>query len=70
MEYPRSQQLYERASGLMSGGLHSNGRNRKPHPIYMAKAQDAYVYDLDGNRYVDLIMGNGTDILRMVFQFA
>lgn len=63
MEYPRSQQLYERASGLMSGGLHSNGRNRKPHPIYMAKAQDAYVYDLDGNRYVDLIMGNGTMIL-------
>ena len=47
----------------MSGGLHSNGRNRKPHPIYMAKAQDAYVYDLDGNRYVDLIMGNGTMIL-------
>lgn len=63
MNYPKSQALYERASQVMSGGLHANGRNRKPHPIYMAKAQDAYVYDIDGNRFIDLIMGNGTMIL-------
>lgn len=63
MEYPNSKALFERASNIMSGGLHANGRNRKPHPIYMSKAQDAYVYDIDGNKYVDLIMGNGTMIL-------
>ncbi len=63
MNYPNSKALFERASKVMSGGLHSNGRNRKPHPIYMSKAQDAYVYDIDGNRYIDLIMGNGTMIL-------
>lgn len=63
MNYTKSKELYERASKVMSGGLHSNGRNRKPHPIYMASAQDAYVYDIDGNCFIDLIMGNGTMIL-------
>ena len=63
MEYPKSKALYERAAQFMSGGLNSNGRNRRPHPIYMSRVQDAYVFDVDGNRYVDLIMGNGTTIL-------
>lgn len=63
MTYPNSQALYERAKNTMSGGLHANGRNRAPHPIYMASAQDACVFDIDGNRYIDLIMGNGTMIL-------
>ncbi len=63
MQYTKSQELFERAKEYMSGGLNANGRNRKPHPIYMSKAQDAYVYDIDGNRFIDLIMGNGTLIL-------
>lgn len=63
MNYPKSEALYQRACQYMSGGLHSNGRNRKPHPIYMQSAKDACVFDIDGNRYVDLIMGNGTMIL-------
>ena len=31
-------------------------QKQKASSIYMSKAQDAYVYDIDGNRFIDLIM--------------
>ncbi len=63
MSYAKSLELYGRAAKSISGGLHSNGRFRKPHPLYFAKAQGPYVTDVDGNTYIDLIMGNGTLLL-------
>lgn len=63
MNYAKSLELYKRASKSMSGGLHSNGRFRKPHPIYFKSAQGAYATDLDGNTFIDLIMGNGSILL-------
>lgn len=63
MSYSKSLALYSRAAKSISGGLHSNGRFRKPHPLYFCKAQGPYVTDIDGNTYIDLIMGNGTLLL-------
>lgn len=51
--------LYERARRTVPGGVHSNSRFRAPHPLYFGSAQGPYVIDVDGNRYVDLVMGNG-----------
>lgn len=47
----------------MPGGVHSSSRFRLPHPLYFSRAEGAYVWDVDGNRYLDCNMGNGALIL-------
>ncbi|MEH7304072.1 aspartate aminotransferase family protein [Neobacillus drentensis] len=63
MEHTKSKALFERAVKSVPGGVHSNSRYRNPHPIYYQKAEGAYLTDVDGNRYIDCIMGNGAIIL-------
>lgn len=58
----KSKELYERAVKIMPGGVNSNGRARSPYPIYFKEAQGPYLIDVDGNKYIDLIMGNGSII--------
>jgi 4-aminobutyrate aminotransferase / (S)-3-amino-2-methylpropionate transaminase / 5-aminovalerate transaminase len=50
---PRSQALSERRAQSVPRGL-SHGT-----PIYVAKAQDAWLEDVDGNRYIDFAGGIG-----------
>lgn len=59
----RSREIYDRALRVTPLGVHSTSRLRQPHPLYFARAEGPYVYDVDGNRYVDLGMGNGAVIL-------
>ncbi len=63
MNYNRSQELYERAQRSVTAGLHSNSRARAPHPLYFSRADGPNVWDVDGNMYVDLGMGNGAVML-------
>ncbi|MBP2243119.1 glutamate-1-semialdehyde 2,1-aminomutase [Cytobacillus eiseniae] len=63
MELTKSRELFVRAEKSVPGGVHSNSRFRNPHPIYYRKAEGAYLTDMDGNRYLDCIMGNGAIIL-------
>jgi glutamate-1-semialdehyde 2,1-aminomutase len=63
MALTESQRLYERAVRSVTAGTHSNSRVRSPHPLYFARAEGAYVWDVDGNRYCDLGMGNGAVML-------
>ena len=58
----KSKMIYERARKIVPGGVHSNSRARSPHPLYFDRAKGPYMYDVDGNEYIDLIMGNGTVI--------
>ncbi|NOU99462.1 aspartate aminotransferase family protein [Paenibacillus planticolens] len=62
MNYSVSKELYERANSSVPGGVHSNSRFRNPHPLYYKKADGAMVWDVDGNRFIDCIMGNGAII--------
>ncbi len=55
----KSKQLYERALKSVTAGVHSNTRFRMPHPIYFKSGKGPYLYDVDGNEYIDLICGNG-----------
>jgi glutamate-1-semialdehyde 2,1-aminomutase len=59
----QSQKLYERAVRSVVAGTHSNSRARTPHPLYFARADGPFVWDVDGNRYIDLGMGNGAVML-------
>jgi glutamate-1-semialdehyde 2,1-aminomutase len=57
---PRSQALFERVRELVPAGVHSNARARDPHPLYFARAEGAHLWDVDGNRYLDCLMGSGS----------
>lgn len=63
MQTAQSKGLYERALRSITAGLNSNTRARAPHPLYFSRADGPHVWDVDGNRYVDLAMGNGAIML-------
>lgn len=63
MDFTKSKELYETANRSVPGGVHSNSRFRSPHPLYYKKGDGAYIWDLDNNRYLDVVMGNGAVIL-------
>lgn len=61
-----SQQLFERAQKSIPGGVNSPVRAFKSvggTPLFMKKAKGAYLYDEDGNKYIDYIASWGPMIL-------
>jgi glutamate-1-semialdehyde 2,1-aminomutase len=58
-----SERVYADASRVVPGGTHSNSRLRAPHPLYIERAEGAHLWDVDGNRYLDCVMGNGAIVL-------
>jgi glutamate-1-semialdehyde 2,1-aminomutase len=64
--YTKSQQLFERAQQSIPGGVNSPVRAFKSvggTPVFMQRAQGAYLYDADGNHYIDYIASWGPMIL-------
>ncbi|MGB1090983.1 MAG: glutamate-1-semialdehyde 2,1-aminomutase [Oceanobacter sp.] len=62
----KSQSLFESAQQHIPGGVNSPVRAFKGvggTPIFFEKAKGAYVYDVDGNRYVDYVGSWGPMIL-------
>lgn len=57
-----SAQLYNKACEFTPGGVHTSIRNVNPHMIY-TKAEGAYIYDADGNRFIDYQAAFGPYIL-------
>ena len=60
---PKSKALSERAGKLMPSGAAHDGRVFSPFPFYVARADGAYKWDVDGHRYVDGWSGHGAMIL-------
>ena len=56
---PASRALYERARRLFPDAVTHDNRRMQPFPLYVARAEGAYKWDVDGNRYVDYWMGHG-----------
>lgn len=66
MNYQRSSQLFLEAQQLIPGGVNSPVRAFKAvggTPLFIKKAQGAYLYDEDGNKYIDYINSWGPMIL-------
>ena len=59
----RSRAVYEEAKQVLPGGVAGDGKFMQPYPLYFRKANGAKIMDVDGNEYVDLIMGYGIHIL-------
>ena len=60
---PKSREIYERAARKLAGGTESNIRLFKPYPLYLTHGRGQYIYDVDGNEYLDMICGMGSIIL-------
>src|SRR6266699_5282385 len=62
----RSHTLFEEAQQLLPGGVNSPVRAFRGvggNPIFIASAKGPYLYDVDGNRYLDYVQSWGPMIL-------
>jgi glutamate-1-semialdehyde 2,1-aminomutase len=67
----KSQQLFQRALQSIPGGVNSPVRAFKSvggTPIFIQRAKGAYLYDADGNRYLDYINSWGPMILGHAYE--
>ena len=55
----RSGEYFERARGVMPGGVPSQFQKNDPWPVYVERGQGARVWDVDGNEYLDFHNGFG-----------
>lgn len=61
--HKKSFQLWRRAARVTPGGVESNIRFFKPHPFLADYGDGAYIYDVDGNKILDFMMGMGALVL-------
>ena len=69
--YTKSKQLFERAQQSIPGGVNSPVRAFKSvggTPVFMVSAKGAYLYDADGNKYIDYIASWGPMILGHAYE--
>lgn len=59
--------MFEAASELIPGGVNSTARATwsgwEPHPLFVAEGNGAYLRDVDGNEYIDYLLGLGPMVL-------
>lgn len=63
MRFDTSPKLFENACSLMPGGVSSPVRAIKPCPFYTARSEGPYLFDADGNRFIDYCLAYGPMIL-------
>lgn len=66
MHTERSQQLFAEACRYLPGGVDSPVRAFRAvgrQPLFMERGQGPYLYDVDGNRYIDYVLSWGPLIL-------
>jgi glutamate-1-semialdehyde 2,1-aminomutase len=63
MQFTKSEQLHQEALQHIVGGVNSPSRSYKAvgggAPVTMERAQGAYFWDVDGNRYIDYLAAYG-----------
>ena len=71
MNISKSKELFNRAQASIPGGVNSPVRAFKSvggTPIFLQKAKGAYLYDVDGNQYIDYINSWGPMILGHAYE--
>jgi glutamate-1-semialdehyde 2,1-aminomutase len=60
----RSRTMFEETSRVLVGGVGSADRIMvQPHPIFIERGQGSRMWDVDGNEYVDYLLGYGPLVL-------
>src|SRR5210317_2335076 len=64
-EVKKSDEYFTKAKKVIPGGIfgHYKYAIRESGPKFFSKSEGAYFWDLDDNRYVDLMCGYGPSIL-------
>ena len=62
-KFARSGALYERARGVIAGGITHDSRVFSPFPVYVDRAEGARKWDADGTELLDYWMGHGALLL-------
>ncbi|NBT25577.1 MAG: aminotransferase class III-fold pyridoxal phosphate-dependent enzyme, partial [Actinobacteria bacterium] len=60
---PGSVKHHARASEFIPGGVASSWASSRPVPIWVERGEGAYVWDVDGNKYIDFHAGYGANIV-------
>jgi glutamate-1-semialdehyde 2,1-aminomutase len=71
MEIKKSRELFQRAQKTIPGGVNSPVRAFRSvggTPLFIRKARGSYLYDADGNKYIDYIASWGPMILGHAFE--
>lgn len=64
MSLNNSRSWYERAGYVLAGGVSSDVRRaEKPFPLFFERGEGPYIFDVDGNRYIDYVLGQGPLLL-------
>ena len=59
----KSKAMFEEAKEYIPGGVQHNLAFNYPFPLVFTKAEGAYLYDIDGNRYFDFLQAGGPTVL-------
>ena len=71
MNISKSEELFNRAQASIPGGVNSPVRAFKSvggNPVFIKSAKGAYLYDVDGNQYIDYINSWGPMILGHAYE--
>ena len=60
---PSSKKLFTNAKKVIPSGVNSPVRYFEPYPFFTKKSDGAYIWDEDGNRYIDYCNGYGALLL-------
>jgi glutamate-1-semialdehyde 2,1-aminomutase len=66
MNFSKSERLFKAAQEVIPGGVNSPARAFRGvggQPLFIDRAKGAYIWDVDGNRYVDYVLSWGPLIL-------
>ncbi|MCB0502467.1 MAG: aminotransferase class III-fold pyridoxal phosphate-dependent enzyme [Bacteroidetes bacterium] len=60
---PKSKAMVTKAMDVIPSGVQHNLAFNYPFPVAFSKAEGAYLYDIDGNQYIDFLQAGGPTIL-------
>ena len=58
----KSKEMIEEAKSVIPGGVQHNLAFNYPFPLVFTKAEGAYLYDIDGNKYFDFLQAGGPTV--------
>jgi glutamate-1-semialdehyde 2,1-aminomutase len=62
-KFTKSKMLHKDLLNAIPGGIEHTNAIHDPFPVVMDRAQDCYLWDIDGNQFIDYLMGSGPIIL-------
>lgn len=63
VRWAKSREMFQRAQKSLLGGVSSPFRAKAPVPLYIAGGEGSRIRDVDGNSYIDYVLGWGPLIL-------